>query len=151
MLQVDEVLRLLDTTVDVGGSVSTGRLAELGEAFDAWTEANMRPWVEDHAVMDESLRRRWAGEDLDLSGPRLPSDLVMEAARVDERIEPAIGPYVAMQALPAVLDPVEPLARAVYETGWRRTVVARTQPPRAGRDRRVRGRLTARPTRIPPS
>ena len=43
----------------------------------------------------------------------------MEAARVDERIGPAIGPYVAMQALPAVLDPVEPLARAVYETGWR--------------------------------
>ena len=119
MLQIDEVLRLLDTTVDVGGSVSNGRLTELGEAFDEWIEANMRPWVEDHAVMDESLRRRWAGEDLDLSGPRLPSDLVMEASRVDERIGPAIGPYVAMQALPAVLDPVEPLARAVYETGWR--------------------------------
>ena len=119
MLQIDEVLRLIDTTVDVGGSVSNGRLTELGEAFDEWTEANMRPWVEDHAVMDESLRRRWAGEDLDLSGPRLPSDLVMEASRVDERIGPAIGPYVAMQALPAVLDPVEPLARAVLETGWR--------------------------------
>src|SRR6478609_8330271 len=119
MLQIDEVLRLLDTTVDVRGSMSNGRLSELGEAFDEWTEANMRPWVEDHAVMDESLRRRWAGEDVDLSGARLPSDLVLEAARVDERIEPAIGPYVAMQALPAVLDPVEPLARAVYETGWR--------------------------------
>ena len=69
--------------------------------------------------MDESLRRRWAGEDLDLSAPRLPSDLVMEAARVDERIVPAIGPYVAMQALPSVLDPVEPFARTVFETGWR--------------------------------
>ena len=69
--------------------------------------------------MDESLRQRWAGEDVDLSGPRLPSDLVMEAARVDERIAPVIGPYVAMRALPSVLDPVEPLARAVYETGWR--------------------------------
>jgi 2-polyprenyl-6-methoxyphenol hydroxylase-like FAD-dependent oxidoreductase len=119
MLQVDEVLRLLDAGVDVGGSVPTAQLAELTESFDAWTEAAMRPWVEDHAVMDESLRRRWAGEDVDLSGPRLPSDLVMEAARVDERIAPAIGPYVAMQALPAVLDPVEPLARAVYQTGWR--------------------------------
>lgn len=119
MLQVDEVLRLLDAEVDVGGAVSTDRLAELTEAFDAWTESAMRPWVEDHAVMDESLRRRWAGEDLDLSGPRLPSDLVMEAARVDGRIAPAIWPYLSMQALPAVLDPVEPLARAVYETGWR--------------------------------
>ena len=120
MLQVDEVLRLADTTLDVGGSRSRPPdLTDLGEAFDAWTEANMRPWVEDHAVMDESLRRRWAGEDIDLSQPRLPSDLVMEAARVDARIAPAIGPYVAMQALPSVLDPVEPLARAVYATGWR--------------------------------
>ena len=119
MLQVDEVLRLADTTLDVAGAVTTQELTDLGEAFDAWTEANMRPWVEDHAVMDESLRRRWAGEDVDLSAPRLPSDLVMEAARVDERIAPVIGPYVAMQALPSVLDPVEPLARAVYATGWR--------------------------------
>ena len=151
MLQVDEVLRLLDTTLDVAGACPTGRLTDLGEAFDAWTEANMRPWVEDHAVMDESLRRRWAGEDVDLSGPRLPSDLVMEAARVDERIAPVIGPYVAMQALPSVLDPVEPLARAVYETGWR-------APLSDGPSRRElveivesRGRLTARPARIPPS
>ncbi|HEY8307424.1 MAG TPA: FAD-dependent oxidoreductase [Lapillicoccus sp.] len=88
MLQVDEALPPLDTTVDVGGSVSTTGLTELVEAFDEWTEANMRPWVEDHAVMDESLRRRWAREDLDLSGPRLPSDL-MEASRVDERIAAA--------------------------------------------------------------
>jgi 2-polyprenyl-6-methoxyphenol hydroxylase-like FAD-dependent oxidoreductase len=119
MLQVDEVLRLLDTTVDVAGTPTLDELTDVGEAFDAWTEAQMRPWVEDHAVMDESLRRRWAGEDIDLTGPRLPSDLVLEAARVDERITPAIGPYVAMEALPAVLDPVEPFARAVYETGWR--------------------------------
>ena len=119
MLQVDEVLRLADTTLDVAGAVTTEELTDLGEAFDAWTDVNMRPWVEDHAVMDESLRRRWAGEDVDLSQPRLPSDLVMEAARVDERIAPVIGPYVAMQALPSVLDPVEPLARAVYATGWR--------------------------------
>src|SRR6478752_6096361 len=119
MLQVDELLRLADATFDVAGPVTTPELTDVAEAFDAWTETNMRPWVEDHAVMDESLRRRWAGEDLDLSTPRLPSDLVMEAARVDERIVPAIGPYVAMQALPAVLDPVEPFARAVFETGWR--------------------------------
>jgi hypothetical protein len=88
MLQVDEALPPLDTTVDVGGSVSTTGLTELVGAFDEWAEANMRPWVEDHAVMDESLRRRWAREDLDLSGPRLPSDL-MEASRVDERIAAA--------------------------------------------------------------
>jgi 2-polyprenyl-6-methoxyphenol hydroxylase-like FAD-dependent oxidoreductase len=119
MLQVDEVLRLLDASVVVAGKPTVDQLTDVGEAFDAWTEAQMRPWVEDHAVMDESLRRRWAGGDIDLSGPRLPSDLVLEAARVDQRIAPAIGPYVAMEALPDVLEPVEPFARAVYDTGWR--------------------------------
>jgi hypothetical protein len=91
----------------------------VGEAFDAWTEARMRPWVEDHAVMDEALRRRWAGEDVDLTGPRLPSDLVLEAAKMDERVGRAVGPYLSMQALPSVLEPVEPLARVVYQSGWR--------------------------------
>lgn len=124
MLQVDEVLRLLDATVDVTGRATSSQLVDLGEAFDAWTEAQMRPWVEDHAVMDEALRRRWAGEDLDLTGPRLPSDLVMEAAKIDQRIGPAIGPYLSMQALPSVLDPVEPLARVVYQRGWRPTLAA---------------------------
>jgi hypothetical protein len=60
MLPVDEALRLLDTTVDVTGQATTSQLTGVGEAFDAWTEARMRPWVEDHAVMDEALRRRWA-------------------------------------------------------------------------------------------
>lgn len=84
----------------------------------------MRPWVEDHAVMDEALRRRWAGDDVDLTGPRLPSDLVLEAANVDERIGPAVGPYMGMQDLPSVLDPVEPLARVVYQSGWRPALTA---------------------------
>jgi 2-polyprenyl-6-methoxyphenol hydroxylase-like FAD-dependent oxidoreductase len=119
MLQVDEVLRLLDATVDVPGTATTSQLADVSEAFDAWTDARMRPWVEDHAVMDEALRRRWAGEDVDLTGPRLPSDLVLEAAKMDERVGRAVGPYLSMQALPSVLEPVEPLARVVYQSGWR--------------------------------
>jgi 2-polyprenyl-6-methoxyphenol hydroxylase-like FAD-dependent oxidoreductase len=124
MLQVDEVLRLLDATVDMAGAATTSQLSDVGEAFDAWTEARMRPWVEDHAVMDEALRRRWAGDDVDLTGPRLPSDLVLEAAKVDERIGPAVGPYMGMQDLPSVLDPVEPLARVVYQSGWRPALTA---------------------------
>jgi 2-polyprenyl-6-methoxyphenol hydroxylase-like FAD-dependent oxidoreductase len=122
MLQVDEVLRLVDAGLDPAGEVTTAQLTDLSEAFDAWTETNMRPWVVDHEVMDDGLRRRWNGEDIDLSSPRLPSDLVMVASQEDERIVPAIGPYVAMQALPSVLDPVEPLARAVFEAGWRPTM-----------------------------
>ena len=43
----------------------------------------MRPWVEDHVLMDDSLRRRWAGEDVDLTG-RPPSDLVLVAEQDDE-------------------------------------------------------------------
>ena len=90
----------------------------LGEAFDSWCETHMRPWVEDHARMDDCLRRRWSGEDIDLTG-RLPSDLIMTAAEVDPAISAAVMPYLTMTGLPSCLDPVEPLARAVYATGWR--------------------------------
>lgn len=120
MMQVDEVLRLLDEQDDVDAAVSTDGLTEIGERLDAFDEASMRPWVEDHAIMDESIRRRWSGADIDLTGP-IPSDLIMEAAKVDSRIAPAIGPYLTMTALPSVLTPVEPLARTVYEGGWRPT------------------------------
>lgn len=110
LLQARELLRLVD---EHGGDLVT-----VTEAFDAWCEAHMRPWVVDHVRMDDAMRRRWAGEDVDLSG-RLPSDLIMAAAEVDERIGAALGPYIAMRAGPSCLDPVEPLARAVYATGWR--------------------------------
>ncbi|MEO7236878.1 MAG: FAD-dependent oxidoreductase [Lapillicoccus sp.] len=118
MLQVDELLRLLEVHTDPSDTPQPADLVAVGEAFDTWTEAMMRPWVEDHGVMDESLRRRWAGEDIDPSGP-IPSNLIMEAAAVDPRIQPVIGPYVAMLALPTSLQAVEPYARAVYAGGWR--------------------------------
>ena len=66
----------------------------------------------------DALRRRWAGEDVDLS-ERVPSDLIMAAMPADPRIGEAMAPYLTMTALPSCLDAVEPLARAVYESGWR--------------------------------
>lgn len=110
LLQARELLRLLDE--------HRRDLVTVTEAFDAWCDVRMRPWVVDHLRMDDAMRRRWSGEDVDLSG-RLPSDLIMAAAEVDERIGAALGPYVAMRAGPSCLDEVEPLARAVYATGWR--------------------------------
>ena len=57
------------------------------------------------------------------SGPRsiraLTSAAIVAAAAVDERIWPHIGGYLAMTALPASLAPAEPIARAVYQAGWR--------------------------------
>lgn len=111
LMQVQELLRLFD---------ADGRdLVAVTEAFDAWCAGNMLPWVDDHVLMDEAQRQRWEGEGIDLGAPRLPSDLIMEAGRQDPAIEQHIGGYAAMQALPASLDPAEPLARAVYATGWR--------------------------------
>lgn len=52
----------------------------------------MRPWVVDHVRSDVCTRRLWAGEDV--PGGPLPSSLVLAAA-------------------------AEPLAREVYDTGWR--------------------------------
>jgi hypothetical protein len=68
--------------------------------------------------MDGDVVRRWEGGDVDLSR-RLPSDLILAAAERDPEIGPATGGYLSMLQLPSSLDPVEPLARAVYESGWR--------------------------------
>jgi hypothetical protein len=62
--------------------------------------------------------RRWAGEDIDLRAP-LPSDVIVAAAERDPRLAPLLAPYQRMEASPAGLAAAEPLARAVYATGWR--------------------------------
>jgi 2-polyprenyl-6-methoxyphenol hydroxylase-like FAD-dependent oxidoreductase len=110
MLQCVELLRLLD---------EDGRnVRDVITRFDDWCAREMRPWVEDHVRMDDSLRSRWDGKDIDPEQP-LSSDLIMEAAQVDPSIMPVIGPYAAMRAGPGLLRTVEPAARAVYRTGWR--------------------------------
>jgi hypothetical protein len=68
--------------------------------------------------MDGDMARRWEGGDVDLER-RLPSDLILAAAERDPGIGSAIGGYLSMMELPSCLDPVEPLARAVYRSGWR--------------------------------
>jgi hypothetical protein len=110
-LQVQRLLALLDSEADP---------ALVGEPFDAWCEDNMLPWVRDHIQMDGDQVRRWQGGDVDLTRP-LPSDLILSAAQVDPRIHRASPGHLGMLEPPSCLDPVEPLARAVYESGWRPT------------------------------
>ena len=88
-LQAREVLRLID---EHGADAVT-----IGESFDAWCSVNMQPWVDDHVRMDDTARRLWAGDDLDLDA-RLPSNLIMAAVQVDPSIAPALGPYLSMEA-----------------------------------------------------
>ncbi|MGK5170227.1 hypothetical protein [Geodermatophilus sp. CPCC 205761] len=109
--QCSRLLALLDAEADP---------ALVGEPFDAWCEDNTLPWVRDHIRVDGDQIRRWQGGDVDLTRP-LPSDLILAAARVDRRIDRAAPGYLGMVDLPSCLDPVEPLARAVYESGWRPT------------------------------
>ena len=109
-MQVDELLRLLGD--DLAGAAS------VSEPFGAWADRQILPWVADHVATDDAAALRWQGHDVDLSLP-LPSDLVVAAAEVEERLRPYVGPYVTMAALPATLTPVEPLAREVYRGGWR--------------------------------
>ncbi len=96
--------------------------AGLVEAFDDWCEQSIKPWVDDHIAIDDATRSRWAGIPIDPAA-RLPSDLIVAAGALDPVIERASFGYRAMTRLPASLDPVEPLARAHYDAGWR--------PPRA--------------------
>jgi hypothetical protein len=78
----------------------------------------MRPWVEDHVLMDGDRVARWSGSDVDITSP-LPSDLILEAAQVRPEIMASAGGYLSMAALPASLREAEPLAREVYAGGWR--------------------------------
>jgi hypothetical protein len=52
----------------------------------------------------------------------LTSAAIVAAASVDERIAPHCGGFLGMTELPESLTPAEPLARAVYESGWRAPV-----------------------------
>lgn len=108
-LQCRRLLELLDAGTDP---------REIGEPFDTWCDDNMLPWVLDHIHMDGDLVRRWQGGDVDLTR-RLPSDLILAAVAVDARIGRASTGYLTMRAMPSSLDPVEPLAHAVYASGWR--------------------------------
>ncbi len=108
-LQVDALLELLDE----GGDPRC-----LAEPFDDWCETHIRPWVEDHIAIDTEAVARWQGADIDLDRP-LTSHAIGLAAQVDPRIDDIARPFYAMTALPACLAAAEPLARAVYETGWR--------------------------------
>jgi hypothetical protein len=91
---------------------------EVAERFDGWCTRNIRPWYEDHLYWDATLLRRFDGADIDIEA-RIPSDVVRAAAEADPAIAPAAGAYLAMRALPSVLDPVQDNARAALRTGWR--------------------------------
>jgi 2-polyprenyl-6-methoxyphenol hydroxylase-like FAD-dependent oxidoreductase len=107
--QVDALLRLLDDGADRGS---------VADPFGAWCDELIQPWVEDHIAIDSDAVARWQGAALDLSRP-LSTERICEAAQADPRINDYAGPYFAMTGLPSCLQPAEPLARAVYETGWR--------------------------------
>jgi hypothetical protein len=108
-MQIDGLLHLLDDGADP---------AAVAVPFGAWCDTWIRPWVEDHVAFDAEAVRSWQGADIDLTHP-LTSAAIVAAAQADARIAPHIGGFLGMTQLPASLAPAEPLARAVYESGWR--------------------------------
>ena len=108
-MQVDGFLGLVDSGAD---------LRTIAEPFGAWCEEHMRIWVDDHVYSNQEAVRRWQGADLDLGSP-LTSDAILSAAQVDPRISQYAGPFMSMQTTLHDLRAAEPMARAVYETGWR--------------------------------
>ena len=108
-MQINGLLGLLDDGADP---------TTVAEPFGAWCDTWIRPWVEDHLAIDAEAVRSWQGADLDPAQP-LTSNAIVAAGQADPRIAPLIGGFLAMTALPDSLAPAEPLARAVYESGWR--------------------------------
>ena len=81
-------------------------------------EEHLRIWVDDHVWSNDEAVRRWQGADLDLTQP-LTSTAILDAAQVDPRINEYAGPFASMRTTLHDLRAAEPMARAVYETGWR--------------------------------
>lgn len=99
-------------------TLSRNEVEELTGDFDSWCQVAIKPWFDDQVYVDGHRLRRWAGQDIDFSAP-LPSDLISAAAERDPRVGALTAPYHRMDALPASLAAAEPLARAVFATGWR--------------------------------
>jgi 2-polyprenyl-6-methoxyphenol hydroxylase-like FAD-dependent oxidoreductase len=110
MMQVSRLVALLD---EHPGDVETATLL-----FDRWCDAAIRPWFYDHLHADAEVVRRWGGQDVDPTR-RLPSDLIVAAARADPSLQDVVLPYTVMRALPATLAAAEPRAREIYAGGWR--------------------------------
>ena len=108
--QCEALLSLLDHDPD--------DVEGVGLAFDAWSDDEMRPWVEDHIHMDGARVERWSGRDV-YGDAVLPSDAILAVAQVRPEIMAHAGPYLQMAALPASLRAAEPVAREVYDGGWR--------------------------------
>jgi hypothetical protein len=113
-MQIASLLELVDGGAD---------LFDVAVPFGERCDNEILPWVEDHMANDTERGQRWLGAEPDLARP-LTSMTILEAAPADPRILQHAGGYLTMSALPATLAPAEPLARAVYETGWRPPVAA---------------------------
>jgi hypothetical protein len=108
-MQIASLLELIDGGAD---------LVDIAVPFGERCDHEILPWVEDHMENDNERTQRWLGAELDLTRP-LTSMTTLEAAPADPRILQHADGYLAMTALPATLAPAEPLARAVYASGWR--------------------------------
>jgi hypothetical protein len=86
--------------------------------MDAWCAANQQPWFEDHLLWDTSLRQRWADEPIDPEGP-IAWDLIAAAAQQRPELMSGLGPYLAMRAMPAALEPLREPVRRMLRDGWR--------------------------------
>jgi 2-polyprenyl-6-methoxyphenol hydroxylase-like FAD-dependent oxidoreductase len=93
--------------------------ADASASLEAWCDAEIEPWFQDHVYWDKTLLRRFAGDDIDLDA-KIPSDVVCEAA-MDRlpHLMPLAGVYMGMLALPSVLDGAQDETRELLRTGWR--------------------------------
>jgi hypothetical protein len=114
--QVEALVRLLDTC-----SVDEAR-----DNFERWCDENVKPWFDDHVHWDDSLMRRWAGEDIDIDGP-LSSDLICAAAHEEPDLAPVAMAFGGMMVPPAALRDLEEPAREKLRSGWRPAVAGPTR------------------------
>jgi 2-polyprenyl-6-methoxyphenol hydroxylase-like FAD-dependent oxidoreductase len=108
----------LRAAVEVADLVAEHPREKWAALLEAWSTAELRPWFDEHVAWDASIRARWSGEDCDPDGA-IAWDLVDEAALAHPEWMPVLGPFFAMQAMPASIDPLRDGVREMLRAGWR--------------------------------
>ena len=119
----------IQTAAQLADIAAAHPVSEWASRLEEWTEANLRPWFEEHVISDAWQLRTWDGLSPDPDGP-IPWNLVVAATREHPEWRDTVGPFLGMVFGPRVLDPLREQVRDMLRNGW-------SPPPPEGPDRSV--------------
>lgn len=108
----------MESAVALADLVDGAPEEEWAGRLEAWCAANLECWYHDHVAADASIGNRLRGREVDVDAV-IGWDVVAAAAGQRPELMAALGPYLAMSAPPASIDPLREEVRAMLRSGWR--------------------------------